>query len=62
MFSEKKARTSLENLKTALTEVSESIKARNKGLPIDMQYTAMLPEKIPNSITIWDLNCMIAIG
>ncbi len=52
MFSEKKARTSLENLKTALTEVSESIKARNKGLPIDMQYTAMLPENIPNSITI----------
>ena len=52
MFSEKKARTSLENLKAALTKVSKSINTRNEGLPSNMEYTAMLPEKIPNSITI----------
>ncbi len=40
----------VKNFKTALKGVSEAIKERNKG--VDLEYNAMLPEKIPNSITI----------
>ncbi len=47
---EKQASRITEKLKNTLHSVSGDIEVRNKGL--DMEYTSMLPEKIPNSITI----------
>ncbi len=40
----------MENFRKNLIEVSKDIEKRNEGLKV--KYTAMLPEKIPNSITI----------
>ena len=49
-FTEKQAGRIVDTFRKALRGVSGDINLRNKGL--DMEYTAMLPEKIPNSITI----------
>ena len=49
-FGEKGAIDLIEKLKSSLMAISHEIEQRNVAL--DMPYTAMLPEKVPNSITI----------
>ena len=48
-FMEKRASRITEKLKNTLHSVSGDIEVRNRD--VDMEYTLMLPEKIPNSIT-----------
>ena len=49
-FTEKDIQHYIERLNKALNGISGEIKVRNEGL--DVPYTYMLPENIPNSITI----------
>ena len=49
-FREKKAIRMIERFKKSLRGISGDVLQRNQT--IDMPYTGMLPEKIPNSITI----------
>ena len=49
-FTEKDIQHYIERLNKVLNGISGEIKVRNEGL--DVPYTYMLPENIPNSITI----------
>ena len=49
-FTEDNILSFIDKFQKRLAEITDEIKARNEGL--DIPYTYMLPENIPNSITI----------
>ena len=49
-FTEEKIQKQILQFQKKLAQISLEIKERNKGL--DVPYTYLLPERVPNSITI----------
>ena len=53
LFTEDKAKNTISEFREKLKEISKEIHKRNTTLEETYQYVYLLPEKVPNSISIW---------
>ena len=53
LFTEDKAKNAISEFREKLKEISKEIQKRNTTLEETYQYVYLLPEKVPNSISIW---------
>lgn len=52
LFTEDKAKNAISEFREKLEEISQKIQSRNKPLDEPYKYVYLLPEKVPNSISI----------
>lgn len=52
LFTEDKAKSAISEFREKLEEISEEIQKRNTTLDEPYKYVYLLPEKVPNSISI----------